>query len=143
LGFALLHITTNHQLMNQFCESEVPFESKYWMTLVEMLLVLNAHGFYNYKKGKKDIIIYMHDNSRWLIKFIFKFIFCYFILFYHHIDLFQFLIIILNWCIHFLLDKSFNSHIRNTNTIQKFHNINAMDMKSHITLFISILMGRH
>jgi hypothetical protein len=47
LGFVLLHITNNNQLMNQFCESEVPFESKYWMTLIEMLLVINAHGFYN------------------------------------------------------------------------------------------------
>ncbi len=43
--------------MNQFCESEVPFESKYWMTLIEMLLVLNAHGFYNLKKGRKTSLV--------------------------------------------------------------------------------------
>jgi hypothetical protein len=29
LGFVLLHITNNNQVMNQFCENEVPFKSKY------------------------------------------------------------------------------------------------------------------
>jgi len=53
--------------------------------------------FLQLKEGKKNIIIYRHDDSRVLDQvYIQIYYFCYFILFYHHIDLFQFLIIILN-----------------------------------------------
>jgi hypothetical protein len=72
-------------------------------------------------------------------EFIFQISWTYFVSIYHWIGasiLIIIFIIIFNCCS--------NSHITNTNTIQKLHNIDTTDMKRHITcvLFMSILLGR-
>jgi hypothetical protein len=43
LGFALLCITNDYQLINWFCENWFPFEWKYWMTLPVTWMKLDSN----------------------------------------------------------------------------------------------------
>jgi len=80
-----------------------------------MLLIfqmLQLEFFFLIFKKKQNIVMCMYVDFKRLMKFLLKFSFGCFTFYRHHIDLFQFLIIISNYhYFHFLLNEYLNSSV--------------------------------